>query len=242
MRNLATLALAALVTFSACKKTEQQPKEMLDISTLPDIGLPTKNAKWVIELNSYGDIIDPFIRMYYHPNKDFFMGMDTTVHTYISVATTGTDTVVNGKVYHGYNYKAWTKCTHCSDIDTNRVTDNIFYLREDPLTKVIYRPGAEETVLMDFADSSSKGMVHPFYSWPDMQVQPPYYMRIGHYKTRVWNMQNPNDKHEYFYRAEGIGGILGLLGDLREHMGYAHMRSIDFSYDNDSVHFEYPLN
>lgn len=242
MRNLVTLALAALVTFSACKKTEQQPKEMLDISTLPEFSLPVKNARWKIHMQGLRRAYDIYgLRLDNQPDKNIFMGVDTSIHTYITIVATGKDTLVNGKVYYNYILQTWAECTSCNN--PGKPATSGFYLREDPVTKNIVQPvGDTEHVVIDFSDNINTGMVQPFYSWPAMQILSPSYLQLGHYKTKVWNMQNPNDKQEYFYCAEGIGGILGVLGNGFYIEDYFHMRSLDFVCDEDSLHFEYPLN
>jgi hypothetical protein len=245
MKHLPLTILLLLLITASCKKEEVSNGKPFDITSLPDLRLPTHDAQWKIHIQgSYGENFYSGYELWLN-KKPYFMSVDTAEYYYYTITATGKDTVVNDKRYYKYSYNMVNECRNCVEKHSDIVTSYSIFLREDSITHNLYSINSNDP-LIDYTKRTS-GYIDPFLSWPDLEIQEPYYLRIGNYKARTWNMRNPNDGKEYFYKATGIGSFLGILG-WHEDWGEGnwgvdgHMRSFDFRYMNDSVHFEYPLN
>ncbi len=248
-----TIVLLLLLTISY--KKEAPGGELLDISTLPDLRLPTHDAQWKIHIQGDYDVRGHSLVFELHRekyNRDYFMGTDTASHIYITVTALGQDTVMQGVILYKYAYEWVYRCKNCQDINDAYTQKYNLWLREDTITHNIYYKLDTSYPIIDYSDKVNTGSRQLVYSWPVMNIQSPTYLKFGNYKMKVWYVKNPNDGKEYFYKGWGIGNLTGVSDWYRDYMsntnlpdGYklsGHLRSLDFRYMNDSVHFDYPLN
>ncbi len=242
--------------FAACKKeTTVSPSKQMAYSD-PDFALiPTKNAKWYI--HTQGNYYDYFYDDLWWVGESPDLGIhdiDTAVHVYAIIEALGQDTIIDGYTYHVYGYRL--NIVH--NVDTNyreyysRVAKRQYkyLLREDTLAKKVYsghnfRPEEEKFyTVIDFSDTANTSKkLKPCLAWPEMNIVPYGDWHLAGYKLKTWNMQNAYDsKYEYFYKAIGIGSITGILPYREVADNWGQVRSLDFVYKGDSIHFDFPLH
>lgn len=233
------MPLFLLVLLASCKKESKVNIPSTHYTALEDFALiPVANARWYVHTQGYVyDDGDQEIRQNTN-KKDFYNGVDTTIHFYTVINTTGLDTSIDGVNYHIYSYTMKGVSTQTNPFFKPFEKVQRLYLREDTLGQRIIFNGK---TLLDFSDNASGEAVKPFYSWPEMTVQPPSNLIIANQYMKCWNVINPNNKLEYFYKGLGIGCISGILP-----LGYtgdngSQVRELDFVYKKDSLHFDYPM-
>lgn len=180
------LLLLLLIVLVSCKKQKQVVSNTLSYTELKDFTLiPTANARWYIHTQGYVyDDGDQEIRQNTN-KKDFYNGVDTTIHFYTVINTTGLDTFIDGVNYHIYSYTMKGVSSQSNSFFMPFEKINRLYLREDTLGQRVIFNGK---TLLDFSDNASGEAVKPFYSWPEMTVQPPSNLIIANQYMKCWNV------------------------------------------------------
>lgn len=239
------------IFFTACKKEDVFKPSNPTVYSEPDFALiPTKNAKWYI--HTQGNYYDWYDDLWFFnvspglaPSE-----IDTAAHIYTTIEALNRDTNMYGYNFHVYSFKR--KFVH--NIDTTGVAfmnkhycgPYNFYLFEDTLSKKVYNgysPYFKEFYeLLDFSDKAPTRL-KPCKAWPEMNIFEDGGYNVGGHKLKSWSMQNTYDsKYKYFYKAIGIGSITGILPFHIVADDWGQVRSLDFVYKGDSIHFDYPLH
>jgi hypothetical protein len=242
--------LAMLLLFAACKKDTTAPASTPIQYGKPDFALvPTHDAKWYIHSQGTtycGDTRIGGEDLAYQLRPD---EVDTAFHIYTTVEALGKDTVMSGDVYHQYSVTRVFHNTRDKRVDSiyqRYITKGRYYLMEDTLKKKVYNGydsvfAKEYNTVLDFSDSANTGSVKAGLAWPQMNTVNADYIVAGQ-QLKGWDMRNIYDnKYQYFYKAIGIGSITGILPSYFVIDCFGQVRSLDFVYKGDSIHFDFPL-
>lgn len=250
MKHIFYSLIVFSVLFVSCKKEEAVNPSKLEVYSEPDFALiPTKNAKWYIHTQGYYQGDDDLWSFNVIPGLGPYE-VDTASHIYTTIEAIGKDTNMYGYNFHKYSF------THhfVHNLDTtgidflNRYSGGPFniYLFEDTLARKVYsgyNPYFNKFYeLLDFSENAAK-QVKPCKAWPEMNIVESGGYNVGGHKMKSWGMQNAYDsQYEYFCKAIGIGSITGILPFHTVADDWGQVRSLDFVYKGDSIHFDFPLH
>lgn len=255
MKQVLYSLIVFAVLFTACKKEAAVTPSKPAVYSEPDFALiPTKNAKWYIHTQGhYQDLFDDMPWAVSNTHIGAY-DVDTAVHIYTTIEALGNDTIIDGYTYHFYSY--WYDIVNNLDTTMNESYKQFskrksrLLLREDTLAKKVYsghnfkREEEKFYTVLDFSDTANTSRkLKPCLAWPEMNIVPYGDWYVAGYKLKTWNMQNAYDsKYEYFYKAIGIGSITGILPFREVADNWGQVRSLDFVYKGDSIHFDFPLH
>jgi hypothetical protein len=206
------------VTLTSCKNEEQEPKQKPGL-------MATKDAIWKFH----------FKGEYSAPPAETFT--DTSMERLVTVEATGVAEVFNGKKY--WWYKATVE-RYKGGQYLETITGKML-LREDADAQAVYMLkdlniwlGREvETVTFNEAAGGDgfDWRTGPVTFFEDGEIT------IGSIRTPRYVTQTDGQKR--FFKAKGIGDRFGIFSANSDLSDGGYVRSMDFIYKGDTLHFEY---
>ena len=242
MKPVTTIMLA-LLCLAACKKdpttgtkaaasTSDDTTQLTDTTQVTDLTngrgymfVPMKDAIWLV--HSQGTIVSQSPNIY-----------DTSYHYHAVITALNQDTFVNGWHYHFFS--AYSTPHHGSSVGGTVYVGRL-YINEDTIGKKVYQatmfPSFGGTVLLDY--NRPIGSTYQHVS----QIVDSGDIPINGIPNKVWYGSSSLTGITCFFQAYGIGGQGGVTLSGFAPGGYnSQLRSLDFIYKGDTIHFDYDID
>ncbi|MCD6062258.1 MAG: hypothetical protein K0R82_169 [Flavipsychrobacter sp.] len=237
MKNYSLLLLLVVCFATSCKKDKFKPNPVPEPAPLTDfLYLPVKDAEWRIHLQN--TVIDDVLWCSWQKQGE----RDTAVHWYITVKSTGRDTVIAGMKYFRYDVSGdfvYTK-QPCDTVWKNARSGPL-YLHEDTAGKKILTLYGWEPIVDFSSEHVGDDALFASKLWPASFVSGENGIIINGQKAKSWEVSYKHDKKtKFFYKGYGIGSQVGVLP--RWWLGSLEPVTLDFTYKGQTNHFDFELH